>query len=400
MEVPLLTIEAQIKRNLRRHLSTLGFKRDKHGLLRPPEASKDSFRLLHLAQRNSRLQKETAFVKSNWRHLKKHFADGNEINPESIRPRVELIVAGTWQSDLFRLATLTWSVPVSQGYGRRMRFLVWDEFNEKLIGLFALGDPVFNLRARDTWIGWTVKQRQERLVNILDAYVLGAVPPYNMILGGKLIACLLRSVEIKEIFSLRYGGTEGIISQKRKRAELALITTTSALGRSSIYNRVRLDGHRIFAPVGYTSGWGHFHIPDNLFVKMRDYLRSANDEYANNHRFGDGPNWKLRSVRKVLSMVGLDPNLMRHGIGREVFVCTLATNAKNFLIGKELIPDFAGLKPISEISDQAKARWIVPRASRQPEFHSWRREFLEQFLKPIKPNAQSNQTQLSRTRVS
>ena len=40
---------------------------------------------------------------------------------------------------VFRYASLHWSVPVSQGYGRRTRFLVIDEQNEKLIGIFALG---------------------------------------------------------------------------------------------------------------------------------------------------------------------------------------------------------------------------------------------------------------------
>ena len=77
------------------------------------------------------------------------------------------------------LASLTWSVPVSNGFGRRLRYLVWDESNGKLMGLIAIGDPVFNLAARDKLIGWTSKDRNSRLVNIMDAYVLGAIPPYN-----------------------------------------------------------------------------------------------------------------------------------------------------------------------------------------------------------------------------
>jgi hypothetical protein len=68
-----------------------------------------------------------------------------------------------------RLASLTWAVPVSNGFGRRLRYLVWDRNNNKLIGLIAIGDPVFNLSVRDKLIGWTVKDRGERLVNILDA---------------------------------------------------------------------------------------------------------------------------------------------------------------------------------------------------------------------------------------
>ena len=71
-----------------------------------------------------------------------------------------------------------------------MRFLVWDTENGKLIGILALGDPVFNLSARDHHIGWTSTQRKKRLVGVMDAYVLGAVPPYSSLLCGKLIACL------------------------------------------------------------------------------------------------------------------------------------------------------------------------------------------------------------------
>lgn len=46
----------------------------------------------------------------------------------AIAPLLELIEVGTWQSDLFRLASLT-SVPVSADYGRRMRF---QHFQEQL----------------------------------------------------------------------------------------------------------------------------------------------------------------------------------------------------------------------------------------------------------------------------
>lgn len=37
--IPLLTLEAQIKRELRQHLRTLGFSKDKDGFLHPPVMS-------------------------------------------------------------------------------------------------------------------------------------------------------------------------------------------------------------------------------------------------------------------------------------------------------------------------------------------------------------------------
>jgi hypothetical protein len=86
--------------------------------------------------------------------LLQYFASGTDIDPSLISPVLKRISSDTWESDLFRLASLTWSVPVSNGFGRRIRYLVWDEHNDKLIGLIAIGDPVFNLSVRDNLIGW------------------------------------------------------------------------------------------------------------------------------------------------------------------------------------------------------------------------------------------------------
>jgi len=378
--VPLFSIEARIKRNLRNHLKSLGFVRDDYGQLCPPDGSKDCFRSLHEKQRKNKIDHHKVHIQSWWPRLKNYFANGNEIDPYRICARLELVESDTWQSDLFRLASLIWSVPVSQGYGRRMRFLVWDYSNNKLIGIFALGDPVFNLAVRDAWIGWDSDQRKEKLVNIMDAYVLGAIPPYNSLLGGKLIASLICSRDVLETFRARYKKSKGIISNKHKNADLCVVTTTSALGRSSIYNRLSLNGHKIFSSIGYTSGWGHFHIPDNLFFMMREYLASSKDEYADNHQFGDGPNWRLRVVRKVLQNIGLNPDILRHGISREVFVCPLARNAVEILTGKHKRPNFSILKSTSEISELAIHRWILPRSERRKEFRLWNKELIMDLI--------------------
>jgi hypothetical protein len=46
---------------------------------------------------------------------------------------------------------------------------VWDNHNGKLIGITAIGDPVFNLSVRDNLIDRDARARGERLVNIMDA---------------------------------------------------------------------------------------------------------------------------------------------------------------------------------------------------------------------------------------
>lgn len=390
--IPLFTVEAGLKRRLRRHLKSLGFQRSANGALIPPDPSKSGIRQLHAFQRREMLLKSQDFVARNLPLLSKYFADGRELVPERIRPRLELIESGTFQSDLFRLASLTWSVPVSQGYGRRMRFLVWDDSNDKLMGILALGDPVFNLRMRDQLIGWTLEARRDRLVNILDAYVLGALPPYNMLLGGKLVASLIRTREVKDIFSERYRMTEGLISGKQKKASLVMVTTSSSMGRSSLYNRLTLAGQKYFRPIGYSEGWGHFHIPDQLFSDMREYLARKKHPYARNHRFGQGPNWKLRTVRQALQLLGENQDILRHSVNRELFVCELATNAMKFLRGESMRPHYRGLLSAHDVAELAKARWIVPRADRTSEYRKWRRSELALLLDPATPVRSSTLT--------
>ena len=192
--------KASLKRKIRRHLWKIGFQKSGDGSLSISGDGKEAVRALHEHQRNARLEKNREFLINRAPRLFTYFASGIEIQPESVTPVLEKIDARTWQAELFRLASLTWSVPVSHGFGRRLRYLVWDNHNRKLIGLIAIGDPVFNLAARDNLIGWNAQDRSARLVNIMDAYVLGAVPPYNSLLAGKMVACLVRTQEIFKDF--------------------------------------------------------------------------------------------------------------------------------------------------------------------------------------------------------
>lgn len=369
--IPAFSPEANLKRKVRSHLRTLGFKKNDKGQLVPPAITKETIRSLHRVQRRERLQAEREFIRSRLSDLRSHFARGTEVSPENITPRLEIVRAGTWQSELFRLSTLSWSVPVSAGFGRRLRYLVWDSYNEKLIGVIAIGDPVFNLKARDDLIGWTAADRAERLVHVMDAYVLGAIPPYSHLLGGKLVSCLVRTREIRDDFRRKYDGSQGIISGKKKAPQLVMITTSSSLGRSSVYNRLKLHGQPYFSSIGYTGGWGHFHVPDSLFSDLRGYLRDTGHAYVDGHRFGQGPNWRLRTIRAALDALGFDADLLRHGIKREVFVSYLATNATNVLRGHSKKAQYRSLKSVDEVAELARERWIVPRAIRVPDFRAW-----------------------------
>lgn len=372
--------QANLKRRLRRHLAALGFRKSQDGKLEASGYSKELIRALHRAQRSARLKINREFIEERLPELIQHFASGGEINPALISPVLKKVAPDTWESDLFRLASLTWSVPVSNGFGRRLRYLVWDEHNDKLIGLIAIGDPVFNLSVRDNLIRWNHRARGKRLVNMMDAYALGAVPPYNALLGGKLVACLVRSREVYSDFTRAYGNTTGIISKRKKKARLLAVTTSSSMGRSSVYNRLKLGGVEYFRSIGYTGGWGHFHVPDELFADLRDYLREVGHPYPDLHRFGQGPNWRLRTTRAALTALGLDADMLHHGVRREVFLCTLASNAEKLLRAGKGRPNLSSLLPVREIGKHAVQRWMLPRSERMPDYRKWRRENIASLL--------------------
>jgi len=341
--------------------------------------SKDNIRASHSNQRSDIFEREYKVLAPYWDRLLSHIANGDEVTPDTISPELIPVSSEDETGRLFRFASLLWSVPVSHGYGRRMRFLVRDRSNQKLIGIFALGDPVFNLQCRDRWIGWDVNDRRARLVNMMDAYVLGAVPPYNQLLGGKLVASLIGSQEVNQLFLDRYGASRGVISKKKKSPRLVLVTVTSALGRSSLYNRLKLiQGDRTliqYLHIGETRGFGHFQISNGLFERLRTLLAVENHPYASGHQFGQGPNWRLRVTRVGLARLGLDDNLVQHGINRQVYAMPLAPDFKEFLCGHIPTP-VVDCPTASEIAIAALNRWVLPRAGRNPEYANFHREQL------------------------
>ena len=345
------------------------------------ELTKQNIRDIHAAHRaTARSKIQRALGQRRIREfIEEHIANGDEIDPAAIDPEIELVDSERL-GRIFRFATLFWSVPASMGYGRRMRFLVRDRQNGRLIGIFALCDPVFNLSPRDDWIGWDQAGRRARLVHTMSAYVVGAVRPYADLLGGKLVTSLIASREVGEMFEERYGHTAGLISGRRKNAKLTLVTFTSALGRSSIYNRVKLYNGSSEHPAvalhreGVTKGFGHFQIKEDHFQQLRRLLDE--DEYHNvSPRMGTGPNWKIRVARAGLESLGFeDVNaVLRHGIQREVFVMPIADNAKGFLAGEEQEPIFDNQYSVGEIAEMAKLRWMIPRSMRKPDFRDFHR---------------------------
>ncbi len=355
-----------------RSLRAQGFRVQNGAILPPKELSKNRIRELHETAVEHRIEraKDGLFRKED--ELLQHIASGNEVAPTRICPRLVEVRPDSIEELLFRYASLHWSIPVSSGYGRRLRFLVIDEHNGKLIGLIGLGDPVFSLGPRDDWIGWTLADRKRRLTNVMDAFVLGAVPPYSFLLCGKLVAMLAASDTVLDAFKRKYGGTCSVIRQRAHDGRLAMITTTSALGRSSVYNRLRLGERLLYQSVGFTKGSGEFHFSNGLYGAITEFAEEHCEPTAKQERWGTGFRNRREVIKKCLPALGLSSEWLYHGIEREVFVIPLAQNTREVLRGQHTRLLWYHQSE-ADIIDYFRDRWMLPRAAWDERFKVWSR---------------------------
>lgn len=302
------------------------------------------------------LRKNTEWIEKHIDLAKKNLAQGKDTLKSEISPRIEICKTQK-QHDLFRIFRYYWSSPYSEYVGRRIRLLIRDEGidSRPIIGIAALGSSIIHIPERDKWIGWDKEIRTNNIVYTMDAYVLGALPPYNYLLGGKLVSYILASNEITELYKEKYRDKTTII-RGRKADDLVCIFTTSLYGNSSQYNRLRFKNRLLYIPIGYTLGYGTLHISNETFLAMQQLLVEKGIMITN--RFGDGPNWRMRFIRTALDIIGFDSDiLLRHSFKRGVYAVPLAKNFRSFLLGKSDRPIYYNL-PMRTLVKFWRERWL------------------------------------------
>ena len=374
---------ADLRDRIIRSLRAQGFRVRNGSVLPPKQLSKERIRGLHETAVAHRLERAKDGLLRLEKDLLRHVAAGNEFVPSRMSPRLVEVLPDSHEELLFRYARLHWSIPVSAGYGRRLRFLVIDDNNGKLVGLIGLGDPVYSLGPRDEWIGWAPFHRKKRLRHVMDAFVLGAVPPYSLLLCGKLVAMLAACDTVRRSFKRKYGGTRSVISRKVHDGRLALVTTSSALGRSSVYNRLRYGDRTLYRSVGFTKGSGDFHFSNGLYGAITKFAAEHCEPTAKQERWGTGFRNLREVIGKCLPALGLSSDWVYHGIEREVFAVPLAHNTREFLQGQHSRLRWYGHSE-AEMFEYFRDRWMLPRATWDNRFASWSKD--EWMLWPRREN--------------
>ncbi len=289
-----------------------------------------------------------------------NLADGNSAIRSVITPKIE-VCRSQKQHNIFRILRYSWSSSASDYVGRRIRILVRDQGvnGSPVIGIAAIGSSIIHIGPRDDWIGWDKETRTDRIVYMMDAYVIGAMPPYNHLLGGKLVSYILTSNEIRAIYKKKYARMR-TLDKKRRASDLVLIMTTSLYGQnSSQYNRLRFGKSLLYKPIGTTMGFGTLHISNETFLSMKELAKTNGCNISN--RFGDGPNWRMRVIRSACDALNLKSDvILRHSFKRGLFAVPLAINYKSFLRGDSKKAIYRNL-PLAKLAEYWRERWLSMR---------------------------------------
>ena len=224
--------------------------------------------------------------------------------------------------------------------------------------------------------------------SMMELNVCGAIPPYNEILGGKLVALLATSPQVIHDYKERYADKASEIASRLKGmpvcrpADLVYVGTTSLyyVG-SSQYNRLKMPGSIfntdfdiVWKKLGMTIGFGTMHISKATTMSLTEATSDGFNRI--NHVFGEGASPKMRlltmSIRELLESTNEDSkDFSKHAMSRIVYGACLAENTFDYLLGKESKPkyytDMADyVSGTQKIIDFWRNRWLKSRLNYEP----------------------------------
>ncbi len=242
---------------------------------------------------------------------------------------------------------------------------------------------------RDTVSMIVRKAKAERVGNLIaDLTVCGAVPPYNEILGGKLVAALVTSPEVINEYKKKYAMQPSIIASSMagrpitRDSNLVFITTTSLYGqRPNQYDRVKIPYNELvkegnytieYKYLGQTEGIGTFHFSDKT-VRSLESLVSGESIQKVNSIFGEGANPRMRKIRDGLCNLGFPgDDMLMHGTPRLIYGVQLIENSTDYLLGIDKRPKFflkrdsnTAMEIQQKIAKWWLKRWVIKRIDRE-----------------------------------
>ena len=195
------------------------------------------------------------------------------------------------------------------------------------------------------------------------------MPPYNQVLGGKLVSMLLLCHRIRHDFRKKYKDKKTVLRRRYLPPRLLFFTTTGAFGKSSIYNRLKFNDESLTEFIGFTKGCGGFHIPNSLFEEIVEFLEMKG--VPTNRGFGTGPSRKMRLIDVGMRNLGYKKG-NAHQIYRAIYLFPTVSNVREMVQGKHTQPRWK-TQNTRDITEFWKHRWGLKRAANKTEYREFDR---------------------------
>jgi hypothetical protein len=251
---------------------------------------------------------------------------------ESLDPYVEIIDDPKESTKWAAVRRMIHTMDFTANPGRNVKINVKDRVSGKLLGQISLASDVTAMGVRDNFIGWTKDNKfvDGKLNNTTIASTIVCTQPlgYNF-LGGKLIAMMTTTPEVREYWNSKYKNV------------LIAVGTTSLYGIHSQYNGIPL-----FKTLGESAGKislkpdDKFYDPWHQWIKENRaewYKQNISDERARNGAsMGYESNGPVSGIKqKILSAIfkecGIKATEYHHGFKRGVYMAMMYENGCEYL---------------------------------------------------------------------
>ena len=251
---------------------------------------------------------------------------------ESLDPYVEIVEDPKESTKWAAVRRMIHTMDFTANPGRNVKINVKDRVSGKLLGQISLASDVTAMGVRDNFIGWTKDNKfvDGKLNNTTIASTIVCTQPlgYNF-LGGKLIAMMTTTPEVREYWNSKYKNV------------LIAVGTTSLYGIHSQYNGIPL-----FKTLGESAGKislkpdDKFYDPWHQWIKENRaqwYKDNISDERARNGaNMGYEANGPVSGIKqKILGQIfkecGIKATQYHHGFKRGVYMAMMYENGCEYL---------------------------------------------------------------------
>jgi hypothetical protein len=274
----------------------------------------------------------------------------DELNPTIVHVETE-----QQELDWLMLRVFCHTMEFSQTPGRFLKFIITDGNAERTryLGAVSVSSDVITIKDRDSYIGWTSENKLDdrRLVySAIGSCIMSTQPFGYNFLGGKLVACLVTSSVVRDVWKKLYDQT------------LVGMTTTSLYGSYSMYNSLKW-----WHKCGTSAGKIPIKPDDKVYEIWHEWIKNNKkveyDKKMTQKENISGP--VTGAKQRVISMMFQELNLKTqeyvHGYERGVYYSCFYENTKDFLCNK-ITDDKLVMKKLFADDTKSIFDWWKPKA--------------------------------------